>query len=1157
MKVYLNKLELHGFKSFPEKTVIKFHKGITTIIGPNGCGKSNIVDALLWVLGEQRIKNLRGENNEDLIFGGSASKKPLGMTEVGAYFSGESDETYIARRFFRTGEGKYILNEKYCRNRDIQDQLYKLNLGGRNYFIFEQGSIEKLVSLKPSERRLLIEEAAGISQYLVRKKETSNKLLIAQQNLDNLEVLTFDKEKRLKELKNQANYVSRYRTIKAENIENIKAYLLKKYSLFKSDLEEKKGFLERKISEEMILLKDISEAEKRYNDLEAKKWNLDQLLKKMQKDLYDLNRDLIFNKGEIEKLNQENLFLEKQKKENNELILSGKEELIKNRSTLKIIEDKVDKISEELKAAKIKNEKVFVIKNSLETEQKELSLNKEKINKDIYDIKSKISMFNSEIYEREKRLYKLENEIDSEKRSISSMNNEIDDNAIKEEEEKLIATEKELTDHEMTTQKLHVLLNEAKQRFEKTLFEIKEIKGEIEILKSQKQKYIQMKGKLSSENEKDYKNDFWLLQDLIKSDGKENNKIIENFYFDEINALIPKDIKHILTSRKNKFFILSKNSDKISERISSEDGFICFVKDLFSTENIELKRSLKDGVMVDNLSVGIEMFIKYGVPVVTKDAEVITTSGVVFKRRSVGVLDLIDEINEIEKRIDFLSSELTKKESIVHEYEKDFKSREADESEAVSRKEEIGKKLFQSRLTLKNYINVKENRTKRIETLSRTIEQKSNDLKKLSERLKELNKEKIGLQKKLEITEQKNEKLESDLEEKKKRYSDKEKDFWKAENLLNLIKEKKSGLDSEKRHMESDRLKTEAAISKYEEEIITFDDRIKEIQKIIAEKKEKRSSGSKRTEEFENSIKENEEILSEINSEIKTISEKLTIKREQLNKLKEEKSSCEIDLASVRKDVFSLEEISFKELNLELNGLEADKELLKLDVAELEDKSNQLKDRLTKMRDSNHLNFSAESEYELLEKDYGVLIAQKEDVEESILNMTEAIKKIDDESKESFMAAFKIVNENFKRNFQILFEGGEAELSLMDESDILETGLEIMAQPPGKRLQSLRLLSGGEKTLTSLAFLFALFEYKPSPFCVFDEVDASLDEANIQRFLKFLHKLKEKTQFLIITHNFKTMEEADYIYGISMNEPGISTIYSMKMNPESGFPSRK
>jgi chromosome segregation protein len=199
------------------------------------------------------------------------------------------------------------------------------------------------------------------------------------------------------------------------------------------------------------------------------------------------------------------------------------------------------------------------------------------------------------------------------------------------------------------------------------------------------------------------------------------------------------------------------------------------------------------------------------------------------------------------------------------------------------------------------------------------------------------------------------------------------------------------------------------------------------------------------------------------------------------------------------------------------------------------------------MRDSDRLNFSAESEFEILTRDYDFMLSQKEDIVKAILDMNEAIKRIDEESRASFLNAFDQVKNNFLKNFQILFEGGEAELSIIDSENILESGLEIKAQPPGKKLLNLKLLSGGEKTLTSLAFLFALFEYKPSPFCVFDEVDASLDEANIQRFLKFLHKLKDKIQFVIITHNFKTMEEADFIYGITMNEPGISTIYSMKM----------
>ncbi|MCK4888952.1 MAG: AAA family ATPase, partial [Candidatus Aminicenantes bacterium] len=320
MKIHLNKLELHGFKSFPEKTVIKFHPGITAVVGPNGCGKSNIVDALLWVLGEQRIKNLRGENNEDLIFSGSSSKKPLGMTEVGVTFTNSKDDVYIARRFFRSGDSKYILNEKYCRNKDIQEELYNLNLGGRNYFIFEQGSIEKLVSLKPSERRMLIEEAAGISQYLLRKKETANKLIIAEQNLDNLDILSADKESRLRELKNQANYAARYRTLKSENIDYIKVFLYKKFRKINKEFEKIKGGVEKYLSLEMVLTRELSGIEKEYSGNESKKWTLDKTLKENQKALYELNQEIQSKKSEVEKLNQRKDFIVQKIEENAKII---------------------------------------------------------------------------------------------------------------------------------------------------------------------------------------------------------------------------------------------------------------------------------------------------------------------------------------------------------------------------------------------------------------------------------------------------------------------------------------------------------------------------------------------------------------------------------------------------------------------------------------------------------------------------------------------------------------------------------------------------------------------------------------------------------------------------------------------------------------------
>ena len=394
---------------------------------------------------------------------------------------------------------------------------------------------------------------------------------------------------------------------------------------------------------------------------------------------------------------------------------------------------------------------------------------------------------------------------------------------------------------------------------------------------------------------------------------------------------------------------------------------------------------------------------------------------------------------------------------------------------------------------------------------------------------------------------EKRESLEKEEEAYTKNISGKEKEFFGVENKLNLSKERFTSGDNELSRLKKDLKSLREDNEKKEKENQTLDEEIKTITGNIEKFSSEKSSHIDIKGKSEETIKGSEQTLDELNTRIRKENEELAKKRSELDTIKEARSREEIELASLKKDIFSLEEISFKELNSELKDISPDESLLGFEIGELEEKVTSTNERLIKMRDSNRLNFSAESEYELLAKDHEVLLSQKADVIDSIEDMNNAIQKIDDESEASFKEAFEEIRGNFKKTFEILFEGGEADLELTDLNNILETGLEIMAQPPGKRLQGLRLLSGGEKTLTSLAFLFALFEYKPSPFCVFDEVDASLDEANIQRFLKFLHKLKEKTQFLIITHNFKTMEEADYIYGISMNEPSVSSVYSMKM----------
>ncbi|MEN8153051.1 MAG: AAA family ATPase, partial [Acidobacteriota bacterium] len=655
MKRYLNKLELHGFKSFPEKTVLKFHKGITVVVGPNGCGKSNIVDALLWVLGEQRIKNLRGENNEDLIFNGSSSKKPLGMTEVGAYFANSNEDVYIARRFFRTGESKYILNEKYCRNKDIQDQLYNLNLGGRNYFIFEQGSIEKLISLKPSERRMLIEEAAGISQYLIRKKETANKLIIAEQNLDNLQILSTDKENRLKELRNQVNYVSRYRTLKAENIEYMKAFLSKKFDKLNKDFESKKGGVETFINQELVISKEISKIEKDYSGFEGDKWGLENELKDKQKELFQLNQNILSEKGEVEKLNQREEFISQREEENKSYIDQNKIIVKKSEENILEVERKLEKLnkeSEELFKSYKEKEKAL---SELKGGSGDISSQRSSVKNSMFSLQSKLSKLNNEIYDNEKRNIRLENEISSKKKYVSDLKNEVENNNVSAEEKRVNALEKDLVETMESFRSVEKEWNISNERKDHISNELLNRKNEIAVLKSQREKYLQIKSKLSGKDSSNsQKSDHKKLQDILESE-KEHFNLIENFYFDEVNSVILNNPDEISETSYEKILLDVKPSEPLPVKIKNEEGFVDFIKNFFSLKDSSIKNILKDGVVVDSLENGMKIFSKYGAGIITLNSEIITRDGVFIRNRKSGILDVIDEIKEIEKRESELS----------------------------------------------------------------------------------------------------------------------------------------------------------------------------------------------------------------------------------------------------------------------------------------------------------------------------------------------------------------------------------------------------------------------------------------------------------------------------------------------------------------------
>ena len=1153
MMIYLDKLELQGFKSFPEKTVIRLHQGITAVVGPNGCGKSNIVDAIFWVLGEQRIKNLRGEVNEDLIFNGSVQLKPLGMAEVGAYFVKQGENIYIARRFFRTGESKYVLNDKYCRNRDIQDALYDMQLGERKYFIFEQGSIDKLISLKPSEKRLLIEEAAGILQYLERKKETAQKLVVAEQNLENLDVLSTDKELRLKELRNQVNYVRRYREFKDKRAALLGTLLFRRHRELEEAFAATRTRLEKLLNKEKSLAVEIAGREKESLEDEENRWKLDRELKQEQQGVYENQRRVQELRNEADKLEQRRSFLEQRIRELQSLRSGAVKEKEVRGKEAEAAANEVAELEARLVEARKESGGISQRLDAVKLRIREAAARNAESRDAAFRLQNELSGLGNTIREMEKRSGRLDNEIETKSAFLTELDAQLNAGEIQAAEAGLAQAQKEEQAGSRAFEVESNRFEAARGKLQQLILDEQNASGEIRNLENQINKYRQLRQRLSQTESGDEEiATAGMLEEQIQAE-KDDHRWLENFYYEEMSAPLLNQNADALKSRRPRLWLRRESRDTLPPGIENEPGVLARVKDRFSVKDAAFTSSLRDGVLARNLEDALRLFEAYGINVVTPDGIVITRDGILVRDRERGILDVMDEIRAAQESSLQWQQKLTRLSS-----EKDAAQSELDRIR--SSRAELESRLREARGEVTRWRTRLETLERDRDALAKRVERSRAEIHLLEDERQELRRAFVTEELRQKELSTRMEGLRSGLENaaeaEKAAIAESaqiEKELLQSQGRVDLLAEQLRSrradlqrLTEAERRLETQRLAREEETARLEQELSQSGE------KALALRREADELEGNR-EEREKEIREREERFQEISQRLRERTRELEALRHELDEARNERGSLEIEVSSLKKDTARLQDIAFQELNADLERLTPDEEWKEMDLDRLQAESDEFQSRLTRMRDSNRLNFSAESEYDILAREHGFLVSQKEDVMKSIEDLNEAIRRIDAESRESFMQAFEEIRGYFLKNFQILFEGGEAEMVLTDPDDILESGLEIRAQPPGKKLQSLRLLSGGEKTLTSLAFLFALFEYKPSPFCVFDEVDASLDEANIQRFLKFLQKLKAQTQFLIITHNFKTMEAADYIYGISMNEPGVSSVYSMRMTGRDGL----
>ena len=1151
----IKKLELQGFKSFPNRTKIVFHPGITVIVGPNGTGKSNIVDAILWVLGGRRPKSLRGERTESIIFHGNEKKAPLGLADVILSLSDDEENMIINHRLFRSGESEYRLNGKLARLKDIHESLLKKAIAEKEYFTIEQGSIELILTSKPTEKRQFLEEAAGTAYYKEKKRQAQNKLENSEQNLIRLEDIIEEVSKAKNSLKRQANAALRYRKLR----EKIRQVTFLHYRENIEQLEKSKAEVtahyNRSLSQEKEILTLIKSEEKELIALNRKIWNLEKSIKESQDNLFTLKSELAHSDADLdreekrieffeEKRNKAKLNTKELKDELNilqEELAPAKARLTSLRQSFTQKQHALEKAGQENQTAQEKmaawGKKVeslreaYLQKFSEHSEFRNEGVKTEKERELIIRQEEKLQL---QLEREQTLLQQIEKKLSQNQRALSQVNRQ------KEEKKRI------LSEHESALRKINISIENLQN-------EISELKEKRESTRHHLQVLKKLEEKERKENiSQDIPGAIGFLADLVETDP-EYAPLIDIFWREEAKSILisSQDFLMNLAGKKikgNFLLIPPQKKEDVPQELSHHPAVVGFLKSCLKV-NSKLKEPLsflKDAVIVQDIRNAIQLWLQFpSLNYITTKGDLLLSSGLMkLGQKEEGIIALSQEIKSLEEKIIIQDKNILPLTFKVEEMKKEKqKLEEKLQKEVVQvvkeekKAEEIEKKKIledSEKKKIINNISLFRSELDVLEGDKRTIIQRGKEFslkeKKLEEQGKSLKKELETNEKKLALCQKKN--------------SQEEKNLYELKANIDLLQEKIRNLEHQIQTLIQRKKNNEAKINTLQEEIRGCEEeesKLKEKIKDLFEKK-KISEGEKNDKEA--ILTREESLIQNIKGEGIDREKRIQNLREKHDALKDERVKWEVNKAEIDRDFVNLEENCWQDLKKTLREVREEISPEEGTDSKIEEKLEELKEKLQKLK---HVNLMAEEEYLVQKKRYDFLLQQKDDLRSSIDTTQKVIKKIDLESKTQFLKALTEVNKSFQEVFSLLFEGGAAELKLQDPTNPLESGIEIIAQPPGKKMQNMMLLSGGEKALTSLAFLFALFRYRPTPFCILDEVDAALDDINLARFLELMKKIKNQTQFIIVTHNFKTMEVADYIYGTTMPEPNVTHLYSLKI----------
>lgn len=1187
------KIEIIGFKSFADKSIFSFQQGITAVIGPNGCGKSNIIDAFRWVLGEQSAKNLRGDRMEDVIFAGSEARKATGMAEVTLHLAdmegrlppglSEYDEISVTRRLYRSGESEYFINKVPCRLKDIRDLFLDTGIEAKSYSIIEQGRIGQILNSKPIDRRFLIEESAGVMKYKVRRAEASQKLELASQNLLRIKDITIEVERQINSLNRQVKKAERYKKIR-EEIKDLELRILSiDYKELGHKLSEINERLKR-ITENLTKAKaKVSEGEtgieeKRLRLLEVEKRieSLQERLLQAEKDVGQKEKDLSLFRNDISSMKEKE---DKNKREIEVLKIEGDT----TQEQLKILEEEGRTLEEEIGE---KGREVSRKEDKLSTLQAEISAIEESFEnakKDLFEKAAQISDVRNRIIHLETLKDGLSKKERTGERELKEISIEL---AKKEEDLKnIFETVERLKEERKDLEKERGRIAEEIRDGEKTLANSKE-----ESLKK-REELTKKTARLNSLKEIEISQALNLIQNqegikalMDKKEGLDIHGLVADIietspqYELAIEAALGQRLQHIVL--KDHETIL-KTVDYLKSENSGRGAFIPLEPRVIKSENINLNGNdgvigdavslvrcrngyqkilealLGDTIIVSDLSAALDLWNRNGIQktLVTLEGDVIDPLGTVIggsPSNNGGVLRKKREAKELEEEIEILRKGLASTDEVLVRVSKDLEALKTREQDLRLIVEGLDKDILAIEKDIALLQGDRDRLLKRIEILKieeEEIEREKRDLDgeilRNAETLNTLYREKDLLEGKIKD-------LNNELDERRNEFEDLRAELMDLKLDLATLKEKREGKIKEKERLKISQRKGEERVSVLKEEIKGINKRVLEIEERIKETEGSLNLILKERVKYNEEMIKMKDIQIGLYEEIETLQEILRRDREGLEAIQSEEGEVEVRKTELTVKIEHIAQSLKNNYNLSIEDLKASTELdqvsgisiLEMNREEAEEKLAHLKERLESL---GAVNLAALEEYKDLKERYDFLMAQQTDLLQSVDSLKEAIAKIDRTTEHRLREAFRLLNERFQEVFTILFEGGRAEL-ILDGGDILNSGIEIIAQPPGKKLQNLSLMSGGEKALTAIALLFASFLVKPSPLCLLDEVDAPLDDTNIDRFTSILKSLSERSQFVVITHNKRTMEVADVLYGITMEEPGISKVISVRLN---------